>query len=338
MVFKKNNKNKNSTSKIVTIGGGTGSFTLLTGLKEYPVDISAIVTMADDGGSTGILRDEIGVLPPGDVRQCIVALADASPEVRELFNYRFTNGDIKGHNAGNIFLSALEKVTGSLPAAIEVASTILNIRGRVLPVTIEDMRLVIELKNGVALYGESKLDDNEDVRSIGVRGVSLAKPVCANEEALNAIKEADMVVIGPGDLYGSIIPNLLVSGIPKALADTKAKIVIVANVTNKKGLTDMFSAGDYLKAIEQYIYGRSVDVLVCNSGTVDSKLVQKYEDQEGEGFFVFHASKDRKDKYDVIEQDFLNCSRSADVQMPHTFIRHDSERLARAIIKYVQSL
>lgn len=331
-------KKNRKRPRMVTIGGGTGSFVLLSGLKEYPVNISAIVSMADDGGSTGILRDELGVLPPGDVRQCLAALARATPEVRELFSYRFAQGELRGHNAGNLFLSALEKITGSFPKAVAVAGKILNAYGRVIPVTEGNMRLMVELNNGVALEGESKLDDDERVRDVGVRAVSLMHKVHASKEAVEAIQKADVVILGPGDVFGSVVPNLLVEGISEALRDTGARIVVVANVTNKKGLTDGFSAHDYARTVETYLLGRKVDALVCNTGIPGDALRERYEAQEGQGMFV-ECSTTPGTSYEVLSGDFLYNEAEHDAEgdvLAHTrsFIRHDSVKLADVIMKY----
>ena len=331
-------KKNRKRPRMVTIGGGTGSFVLLSGLKEYPVNISAIVSMADDGGSTGILRDELGVLPPGDVRQCLAALARATPEVRELFSYRFAQGELRGHNAGNLFLSALEKITGSFPKAVAVAGKILNAYGRVIPVTEGNMRLMVELNNGVALEGERKLDDDERVRDVGVRAVSLMHKVHASKEAVEAIQKADVVILGPGDVFGSVVPNLLVEGISEALRDTGARIVVVANVTNKKGLTDGFSAHDYARTVETYLLGRKVDALVCNTGIPGDALRERYEAQEGQGMFV-ECSTTPGTSYEVLSGDFLYNEAEHDAEgdvLAHTrsFIRHDSVKLADVIMKY----
>ena len=328
---------KKKRPHIVTIGGGTGSFVLLSGLKAYPVHIAAIVSMADDGGSTGILRDELGVLPPGDVRQCLSALARATPEVRELFSYRFADGALRGHNVGNLFLSALEKTTGSFTKAVAVAGKILNVYGRVVPVTEGDMHLLVELNDGTLLEGEHKLDDNARVRDTGVRAVTLTRPVTAHRDALRAIHDADAVIIGPGDLFGNTIPNLLVDGIPEALRDTSARLIIVANVTNKKGLTEGFHSDDYVARIEQYLRGRHVDVLVCNTGVPRADVARRYEAQEGENMFV--TCNHHTTPYTVVHGDFLQDSRR-DMHgdaLAHTrsFIRHDSDKLASAIMEYV---
>jgi len=328
---------------IVTIGGGTGSFVLLSGLKKYnDVKLTAIVSMADDGGSTGVLRDEVGVLPPGDVRQCLAALSDATPALRSLFSYRFSDGGLSGHNFGNLLISALEKTTGSFSSAVEEASKIFSIKGLVLPVSEEDMRLVVTLKNGKILYGEDSLDDNEDVRSIGVRSVSLANQVNANKRAVEAILSADVVVVGPGDLYGSIAPNLLVSGIPEALNESKAKVVYVANLTNKKGQTDNFTAHDYADKIYEYIGSNRIDIILANSGIPNSNLLEKYSEQEGDGTLVENKKCGYKD-CKVCLANIVSASEPEKVEgdsiaSTRSFIRHDSDELAREIMNIVDGL
>ncbi|MDO8529657.1 MAG: YvcK family protein, partial [bacterium] len=242
-------KNKN----VVTIGGGTGSFMLLSGLKKYPVNISAIVSMADDGGSTGVLRDELGVLPPGDVRQCLVALSDSSEELRDLMNYRFENGRLGGHSFGNIFLSALEKINGSFSKGVEEAIKILSVKGEVIPVTDEDMRLFIKLKNGKMIRGENELDHNREINAIGIKKVFLDPKVEVNEKAVKKIKDADLIIIGPGDFYGSISPNLLVGGICEAIKKSTAEVILNCNLTNKKGQTERFDLDSYVLEINNYI-------------------------------------------------------------------------------------
>src|SRR3989338_8459514 len=219
--------------KIVVIGGGTGTFTVLSGLKHYHAELTAIGTMADNGGSTGRLRDEFGVLPPGDLRQCLVALSEADTVMRKLFNHRYEHGDLAGHNFGNIFISTLEQVTGSLDKALHVAGKILQIHGQVIPVTLDKVRLVAELKNGKVLKGESALSDYQLVSRFGIKKIYLAPKAKANPEALRAIMEADLVIVGPGNLYASLIPNFLVHGVGNALVKSGAKKVYIANLMNK---------------------------------------------------------------------------------------------------------
>ncbi len=325
--------------KIVTIGGGTGQYILLSGLKHKDVDICAIVSMADDGGTTGTLRDEMGVLPPTDVRKCLIALSWATPKMRKLFGYRFSNKDLEGHTVGNLIISALEKTTGNFADAVREAGKIFNIQGTVLPVTDGDMRLQVYLKNGKILDGERLLDDNKDVWEHGVEQITLASPMRANAEALHAIEEADTVIIGPGDLYGSIAPNLLVDGIPEALQKTKAKIIYVSNLTNKRGQTEGFSANEYVKRINNYIGSESVDILLCNSEEPEDKLRERYEEKEGKGMFVMCLDCDECD-YKIVRKDLLNHEmpkmQEGDT-LAHTrsFIRHDSHKLADAIMSLI---
>ncbi|MEN8252713.1 MAG: gluconeogenesis factor YvcK family protein, partial [Patescibacteria group bacterium] len=321
--------------KIVTIGGGTGSFTLLSGLRNYQYDITAIVTMADDGGSTGKLRDELGVLPPGDVRQCLVALSDSGEKLRELMNYRFQNGNLKGHNFGNLFLSALEKINGSFSGGVEEAIEILSVKGNVVPVSEDDMRLTIKLNNGKIITGEKELDDNEEVRKIGIHEVRLSKKVRANKQAVQAINGADFVVIGPGDHYGSIVPNLLVAGVKNAIKKSKAKVIFIAPLTNKKGQTDNFAVSDYVKNIEKLIGRNRIDFVVYNSKKPHKDMVSKYEKQEGKKSLVLCKETENK-THRIVEGELLRKEKIKDTKgdkLAHTraFIRHDSHKLARAI-------
>ncbi|MDH4330572.1 MAG: YvcK family protein [Candidatus Moranbacteria bacterium] len=323
---------------IVTIGGGTGSFTLLSGLKKYPISISAIVSMADDGGSTGRLRDELGVLPPGDVRQCLVALSDESEEMRELFNYRFEAGDLKGHNFGNIFLSALEKINKSFSEGVLEAAKILNVRGSVIPVSNEKMNLRIKLKNGKVLKGESHLDDSREIKNVGVEEISLSPKVKAYKGAVDAIMKADTIVITPGDHFGSIVPNLLVDGISQALQKTKAKVVYCCNLTNKKGQTDGFDLDQYAKEVNRYIGEDRIDYVIFNSTKLPRDLVSKYEKSEGENSVVgFDRDKMEARSYKVILADILQKRKITEsvrdaIAATRSFIRHDSDQIAKVIM------
>ncbi|MEA3322855.1 MAG: gluconeogenesis factor YvcK family protein [Patescibacteria group bacterium] len=321
--------------KIVTIGGGTGSFTLLSGLKNYQYDITAIVTMADDGGSTGKLRDELGVLPPGDVRQCLVALSDSTEELRELMNYRFEEGGLEGHNFGNLFLSALEKINGSFSSGIIEAIKILNVQGSVIPVSEDDMRLTIKLNDGHIITGEKELDENQQIRETGIYEVRLARSVRANKRAVKAIEDASFVIIGPGDHYGSIVPNLLVSGIKNAIKKTKASVIFVAPLTNKMGQTDGFTVEDYVQNIEKLIGKKRINFVVYNSKKPHKDMVKRYEKKEGKNLLVTCKNIEDK-KYKIVEGDLLRkeqITKTNGDKLAHTraFIRHDSNKLARAI-------
>lgn len=249
--------------RIVVIGGGTGLSNLLRGLKEYSANITAIVTVADDGGSSGRLRREIGVLPPGDIRNCLAALADEERLVTELFQYRFKAGDgLVGHSFGNLFLTAMSEVTGDLEQAIAASSQVLAVRGQVLPATLSDVKLWAELADGRIIEGESSITEARG--KIVQIGCTPANPP-ALPKAVTAIREADYIIIGPGSLYTSIIPNLLVPEISEAIARTKVPRVYVCNIMTQEGETEGYSVGDHIQAIDQ----------ACGHKLFEAVLVQK---------------------------------------------------------------
>lgn len=256
-----------SSKKIVAIGGGTGLFTVLSSLKHSFENPTAIVTMADDGGSTGILRDEFGILPPGDVRRALVALSDTNDKLlSELFNYRFKEGaGLSGHSFGNLMITALERITGSFESAVEEAGKILNSRGSVLPVTLTLTKLFAELEDGTIIKGETNIDIPRDTNRSKIKRVWLEPKVKANPKVLKAIAEADLVIIGPGDLYTSLIPNLLVEGIGKALASTKAKVLYVVNCMTKMGETNGFTASMFAQTIASYLPDGAIDYVAVNT-------------------------------------------------------------------------
>lgn len=314
---------------------------LLSGLKKYRLDIAAIVSMADDGGSTGQLRDELGVLPPGDVRQCLVALADESEKLRELMNYRFDEGKLEGHSFGNLFLSALEKTEGSFLKGVEEAAKILKIRGEVVPVTGADTDLMVTLSDGTELVGEHEINTNEQVAQKGIQKVYLFPEAEANPVAIQKILEADMVVIGPGNHYCSIVPNLLVKGIPEALRETKAKVVYNANLVNKKGHTTGYTVDRYAAEINRFIGADRLDYVVRNCAAPDPSLVEHYE-QEGETV-TLREKEGHAGRYQVIERDILQQQKvekqkgAEALGVRRTYIRHDHDRLAKVLIEILNS-
>ena len=328
--------------KIVTIGGGTGSFTLLSGLKKYSIDIAAIVSMADDGGSTGVLRDELGVLPPGDVRQCLVALSDSPEMLRNLMNYRFDQGGLNGHTFGNLFLSALEKINNSFTKGVEQAIKILDVEGEVIPVSDESMRLHIELNDGKVLIGENNLDHNEDIRALGIRKVFLKPQVSAYKKALECIASADVIVIGPGDLYGSVLPIFLVKEISNAIKKSKAKIIFNCNLTNKKGQTENFTIDHYVQILEQYIGKEKIDFVTFNNKKIPASLVKKYEKREGKGsVIVFEKSQKKSKGYKIVMADLLREEEVKEkigdlISGTRSFIRHDSDKLAKILMMILE--
>lgn len=327
------------TKNIVTIGGGTGNFTLLNGLKKYPVNISAIVSMVDDGGSTGVLRDELGVLPPGDVRQCLVALSESSDELRDLMNYRFEEGGLKGHNFGNLFLSALEKTNESFSKAVKKASKILKVNGEVIPVTDEDTNLFIELKDGKVLSGENEINRSFEIEKVGIKKIYLSPKAAVNREAIERIMEADLVIIGPGNYYCSLVPNFLVKGIAEAIRKTKAKIVFNCNLVNKKGHTEKFSVDDYVDSMNGYIGEKRIDFVTFNTEKPNRSLIKKYESQRE--LMVKLKKNGRKRNYKIIRADILSnqkpsYSRADTLSSLRSFIRHDEDELARILMMILE--
>ncbi|MFA5926348.1 MAG: gluconeogenesis factor YvcK family protein [Parcubacteria group bacterium] len=326
---------------VVTIGGGTGSFVLLSGLKKYSVNITAILSMADDGGSTGLLRDELGVLPPGDVRQCLVALSESSSLMRNLMGYRFENGGLKGHSFGNIFISALEKTAGSFVKATEEVGKILNIVGEVMPVSEGDMRLLIRLNNGKVLKGETELDHSEEIRKIGIKEVRLVKKVRACRQALDRIRKADFIIIGPGDLYGSLIPNFLVDEIRRAIQKSKARLIFNCNLTNRKGQTDGYDLERYVRHLEKYLGAGRINFVTFNSKKPPKKLMDRYERKEGKGAMVeFYEAEEGKRGFRVVRSDLLSSeavkySKSDAISGTRALIRHDSDKLAKVLMKII---
>lgn len=323
-------------AKIVVIGGGTGSFTLLSGLKHYASDITAIVNMADDGGSTGQLRDELGVLPPGDVRQCLVALSD-SPRVRELFNYRFEEGSFEGHAFGNLFLTALEKMTGSFAEAVDVADEVLNVRGRVVPVTLDNVHLIMRQRNANDIIGEYQIGSMKFDLGEERPKLELSPPAKINDDAKKAIEDADIVVIAPGNLYGSIAPALLVEGMKDALQHTNAQIVYVCNLVTKPGQTDGFKVHDFADEIERFIGAPVLDFVLYNTEQPGTELLEKYNrDKE------FGVSYDKEELakrhykakgHNLISTVVPKLKASDKIAHNRSFIRHNSDVIARQLMK-----
>ena len=315
--------------KIVVIGGGTGTFTVLSGLKKYAVDLSAVVSMADDGGSTGILRDELGVLPPGDIRQCLVALSTSDLLMRKLMNYRFSSGSLKGHTFGNIFLSTLEKVTENFDEAIVKMSEILRLSGHVIPATLNKVRLVAFLSNGIILRGQSLIRKSNLEK---LRKITLDPCATANPKALWAIREAELIVIGPGDLYSSLIPNFLISGISRAIVGSPAKKVYICNLMNRAEQTDHFTPFDYARKIEEYLGGK-LDYVIYNTEHPSPKLLRKYM-REGEHLVLSVPGENRRFIGDnLIGRQFPRTLKGDPIR--RNLIRHNPDRLANLIVNRI---
>jgi uncharacterized cofD-like protein len=333
---------------IVIIGGGTGTFTLLSGLRKYPSNNSVIVSSADDGGSTGILRKDLGVMPPGDIRQCLVGLSYTQKEMQELFNFRFDRGSLAGHSVGNIILAALEKIAGT-EEGINLASKMLNVRGQVLPVTLRPTTLSAVLQNGKKLHGEHNIDEpffaSNSVRQrrtssdkkatkakpSGIKQLFLS-PAKVNPKALKAIEQADVIVFGPGDLFTSILPNILVKGVALAINKSKAKKVLVTNIMTKFGQTDGFKASDFVKTLESYLKGK-IDYVLTNNKKPDREILQKYAKEKAR-FVETDMTALSKTKVTAIAHGLLSYNiikKTAGDKLKRSFLRHDSEKLAKII-------
>ena len=309
--------------KIVVIGGGTGVFTVLSGLKNYPQELSAIVTTADDGGSSGILREEFGILPPGDIRRALVALSSSSPLLAKLFNYRFKNGSgLRGHNFGNLFLAALECITGDFNKALKEAGNILGIKGQVLPVSFDNTKLCAKLENDFVVTGESNIDKPKHDGNLAIKEVFLDPLVKANREALSVIKHADAIIIGPGDLYTSIIPNFLVKGIKEAVRKSKAKKIYVCNIMTKFGETNNFTAETFLSVLEKYLGKGIIDYFIVNIEKPKAIYLAKYR-KEGSTIVKYNRKYLLSLKKPKVI--FAKLVRNGPL------LRHDPKKLAQAI-------
>lgn len=316
--------------KIVVIGGGTGTFQVLTGLKKYPLEISAVVTMSDSGGSTGRLRKELSILPPGDARRALIALSNlplAQKTIEKLFDFRFESGKgLKGHSMGNLLLAALMQITGREDLAIKEAGKILAVSGFVFPVTLDKTHLVARLENGKRIKGESKIDLRHargDDWKIPIKKVSLIPQARIFKDTEKAILGADLIVLGPGDLFTSIIPNLLVTGVPQAILRSRAKVVLIINLMTKPGETDGFLASDFIRIIKEYLgpAGKRLTHVVIN--TKIPHAVQTLS------WYFRHSSKPVADNLDDVEN--LEVIRGVFTQRGE-LLRHDPNKLSRAIV------
>lgn len=318
----KNNK------KIVTIGGGSGQYTLLSGLKNLEnIDITAVVSMVDSGGSTGRLRDELGVLPPGDILKCVLALSPLGGTARTILHKRFEGGGrLGGHVAGNMLLTILSQYAGSFPEGVDALGSILNIKGKVLPVTIDKATLVAELDNGERLYGEAAIDVPRGGQRVKIKKAFLVPHhndrIRVFPPVVEAIASADYIIIGPGDIYTSIAPNFLVEEVKEAVKETKAKIIYIANIMTKFGETDGFNGEDFVFCLEDFL-GKKADIIIFNSLSPKSSVLNKYKDQKAD--FVVIKNSDSLIGREIIREDLLNIN--------SPLARHDSSRLAELFKK-----
>ena len=311
----------NRGPKIVAVGGGTGLSMLLRGIKHITNNITAVVTVGDDGGSSGRLREEMGVLPPGDIRNCIAALADDEDLITKLFQYRFKSGEgLEGHSFGNLFLTALCSITGDLVRAVKESSNVLSIRGRVLPATLDDMKLVAEMEDGRVIHGESNIPEAHGK----IKRLFTDPQNCkALDDVISAIKDAELIILGPGSLYTSVIPNLLVSEIAEEIAKSNAKKIYVCNIMTQPGETDNYSVTDHVNALMKHAGSRKIVDTVLVNDFMPSNLAQKYQMA---GSYPVKLDVDNLKKLGVkyFPKKLIEDSKEG-------FVRHSSNRVARAI-------
>ncbi|MCX5669219.1 MAG: YvcK family protein [Candidatus Omnitrophica bacterium] len=314
-------------ARIVTVGGGTGLSVLLSGLKNYTSNISAVVTVADNGGSSGRLRQQFDVLPPGDIRNCLVALADAPTLMRDLFQFRFdANSEFSGHSFGNLFLTVMTRLTGDFEKAIKETSKVLALRGQVIPSTLEDVTLVAHYSDGSMVIGEEQIPQAR--KPINRVSLTPQSPL-ATPDALKAIKEAQIIVLGPGSLYTSIIPNLLIKEITQEIAESEAIKVYVCNVMTQPGETDGYSVSDHIKALLKHGHERILDYCVVNNGEVPAEILKRYS--QDNSFLVINDRKKIENLgVRVIEEDFS--------MIQDGVIRHDPEKLAKIILSFIEEI
>lgn len=319
-----------SLKRVVCLGGGTGTFTVLRGLKRYAhLQLASIVTMSDSGGSTGKLRNDLRVLPPGDVRQSLIALSEKDDLMQKIFTYRFEEGDLKGHNLGNIILAGLEKITGSFQQAVNKVSDILAIKGKVIPVTLQKTDLVAELQNGQIIFGETSIDEPMRGEQRKIRRVFLSPQVKANKEAIIALQEAQMIIVGPGDLYTSIIPNLLVTGIARAIEKASAPVVYITNLMTKYGQTDGMTAARHVTILERYL-GKKVHTVLLNNTKLPQYAVQFYQQEHEYPVQQGHFPQ----RIQVIAKDLLSdetFQQSKADPLKRSLIRHSSQKIGKQI-------
>ena len=313
--------------KIVVIGGGTGLSTMLRGLKYYTSNITAIVTVGDDGGGSGKLREDLGMLPPGDIRNCILALADTEPIMKELLQYRFTDGNLKNQSFGNLFLAAMDGISDNFEDAVQKMSSVLAVTGKVIPVTLDDMQLKAILKNGNIVKGESQIPKEAIKQKSPIERLVLEpEDAVPLKEALDAIKEADAIVMGPGSLYTSVIPNLLVNKISSAVRKSKAYKVYISNIMTHPGETDGFTASDHLKTIQKYGGKDIVECVIANCGAISDELKEKY-DKEGAKLVELDEENIKSQGVDLIVGNLI--------KMESGFIKHDADYLAQILVETI---
>ena len=310
--------------KVVVLGGGTGSSTLVRGLKQFPIDLTAIVSVCDDGRSTGVLREEFNIPAVGDIRRVLAAMSETEPLVMELFNYRFhTTSDLDGHTVGNLLLTASSEITGNLSDGIEALSKVFNLKGKVVPLTEDNVVLMGKMADGTVIEGEHHITEYKNK----IEKVYYKSEPVATKDAVKAIEEANLIVLSMGSLFTSVIPNLICNDILNAIARSKGKIMYVCNMVTQPGETDEFTVSDHVKLLNQYLGTRKVDVVIANSGKIDEEMAKRYESLEQKDPVIFDREKTEQLVETVIADDY--------VAVKNNLLRHHVLKVSMHIFGYL---
>ena len=310
--------------KVVVLGGGTGLSTLLRGLKQFPIDITAIVAVSDDGRSTGKLRQEFNVPAVGDVRQVIVALSETEPLVQDLLNYRFkTNSDLNGHALGNLLLTALINVAGNMSTGIESLGKILNLKGKVLPLTEDNVTLMARMENDSIIEGEHNITEYKGK----IKEIFYKEKPEINNDVIREIKEADLIILSMGSLYTSLLPNLICDEIKQAIDESKAEVMYICNIMTQPGETDKFTASDHVNIVNNYLNKKKIDIILANTGSITKVMKEKYASLEQKDPVTFDKKNLKNMNVKIISDDFVAISDG--------MLRHDTTKLGFHIYSYL---
>lgn len=310
--------------KVVVLGGGTGLSTLLRGLKQFPIDITAIVAVSDDGRSTGKLRQEFNVPAVGDVRQVIVALSETEPLVQDLLNYRFkTNSDLNGHALGNLLLTALINVAGNMSTGIESLGKILNLKGKVLPLTEDNVTLMARMENDSIIEGEHNITEYKGK----IKEIFYKEKPEINNDVIREIKEADLIILSMGSLYTSLLPNLICNEIKQAIDESKAEVMYICNIMTQPGETDKFTASDHINIVNNYLNKKKIGIILANTGAITKVMKEKYASLEQKDPVIFDKKNLKSMNIKIISDDFVTIT--------HNMLRHDATKLGFHIYSYL---
>lgn len=317
--------------RIVVFGGGTGLSILLSGLKKYSKDISAIVTVADNGGGSGVLREDLGMLPPGDMRNCIIALSDIEPTMVRLMQHRFKDGYLNGQSFGNLFIAAMYEIFGDYEHALKEIGSIFRLSGKVLPMTLQDSQLKAFLDNGDCILGEKDIPEYVNKLNCKIDMVSLVPEVCKPlDETVRDIQNADIIILGPGSLYTSVIPNILVHDIPKIIEESKATVFYICNLMTQPGETDNYNVYDHVNAIIKHSSRYLIDYVIANDELISDSLIENYK---------FKGAKQvlaDNEQIKKLEEMNIKVISSNFIEIRKNYIRHNSEKIGQLLSNYVK--